>query len=146
MSNWEKHLKAWTQLPAVKREAEQATVELERQAQQKRLAEAELLAVEKLVMMADDELANHRANQPDEFLNPIEKPNWYKKLYRLQEQRSTLMKNRTEVMARIAQSRIAMVRLIKGIENLRRCERNLEAVVEGRNPASGWEGGVYRVM
>jgi hypothetical protein len=39
-----------------------------------------------------------------------------------------------------------MTKLAKAYEHLQRSQANLQAVVDGRNPASGWEGGVFRVM
>lgn len=68
------------------------------------------------------------------------------KLDALMAERAENMNRRRDLVSNVASNRMAMIPLLQQIEGLRRTQRNLQAVLEGRSPATGWEGGVYRVL
>jgi hypothetical protein len=70
---------------------------------------------------------------------------WQEELDELMAERARLMNQRRELTVVVGQHRTAMIKLGKAYENLQRSQANLQSVVDGRNPASGFEGGLFPV-
>jgi chromosome segregation ATPase len=110
-------------------------------------AKAEITALERQVGRIDAQAAAMVPLKPrtESFATDDELSAWQDQLDELMAQRTQLMNQRRDFTAVVAQHRTAMIKLAKAYEDLQRAQRNLEAVVQGRSPATGWEGGVYPV-
>lgn len=100
------------------------------------------------MLTLDKAAAEHAEHKPtaETFATHAELQKWQSKANARSAERSELMARRRDLVSAVANNRMAMIRLLQQMEALRRNQRNLTAVIEGRNPASGWQGGVYRVL
>jgi hypothetical protein len=135
-------------LAKIQQQGKQRLAEYEEHAQRKAQAEMELAGLDREVNRIDEQMANLIPLKPsgDRFATMAELRDWKAQTDDFRTQRMHLMRKRLALGSNIATERTTMINLLKEIEGLRRSQRNLEEVAAGRNPASGWEGGVFRVM
>jgi hypothetical protein len=135
------------QLDAVREEGKRALLEYGEHELKMKQAEADKTMIEARVSAIDRASAELLAAKPNpEFFGTSQDlAVWRSKLDELAAKRMEFMTEVRGLNSIISTERTAAIKLAHQIEGLRHSARNLEAVVEGRSPASGFEGGVYRV-
>jgi hypothetical protein len=120
---------------------------LDEHLQKYREAELETGTIDRQVATLDEAAAAWRHNRPtaETFATHAELQKWQHKADTRSKERNELMARRRDLLVVLASERTAMVKLDKENVHLQRCQRNLQAVVDGKNPASGWEGGVFPI-
>ena len=95
---------------------------------------------------ATAELAKWQSGATVSFSPPSAVASWQAQADKLSAERMQLCRQILTLKSVVASNRMDALKLAKRIEELRRSQRNLEEVAAGRNPAKGWEGGVYYVI
>jgi hypothetical protein len=81
----------------------------------------------------------------DSFATPEEIADWQRRVDELQVKRTEYSERCRSLNVIVASERMTLIKLDHWIMTLQRSQRNLQAVVDGRKPDSGFEGGLYRV-
>jgi chromosome segregation ATPase len=92
------------------------------------------------------ELGKWQSGATVSFSPPSAVASWQAQADKLSAERMQLCRQILTLKSVVASNRMDGLKLAKRLEELRRSQRNLEEVAAGRNPAKGWEGGVYYVI
>jgi chromosome segregation ATPase len=138
-----KRLNAWRELRKVNEQGKRCQTDFTKAEIAVNSMQMEIAKVEVQVSQIDGNI-RQLTRLPGEFDTDIPKAA-REKVDKLQAQRARLMKERFELKAAQARSRMQAVQLAEQIQRLRRSQRNLTAVVEGRDPAEGPKGSVNYV-
>jgi chromosome segregation ATPase len=104
------------------------------------MLEARVGAVDRLI----SELLQAKPSR-DGFATSDDLAQWQVKLDELHAARAGFNEQRRPLNVTVAQARMAILKLDRLIETLQRSQNNLQAVVDGKKPDEGWQGGLYRV-
>ena len=141
--------KARLQLAAIQAEGAECQQRYHQHVEAMKRTELEIAMLKTRITAIDEataELTKWQSGATVSFSPPSAVASWQAQADKLSAERMQLCRQILTLKSVVASNRMDGLKAAKRIEELRRSQRNLEEVAAGRNPAKGWEGGVYYVI